>query len=120
MASRAPFVVKSNLAELEALLAGVSAWCQGNSVSGETVYEFNLVVDEVVSNIIRHGYQDEDERTIQLEVSLEGGELLIRVVDDGIYFNPLIVPAPDTSMPVRERHPGRLGIHLVRNLTHDL
>jgi anti-sigma regulatory factor (Ser/Thr protein kinase) len=120
MNTRASFVVKNNLAELERLMGGVSAWCQRNSISSETAYEVNLVVDEVVSNIIRHGYQDDKEHSIQFDVALEDGELVMRVADDGIHFNPLIIPAPDTSRPMEERHPGGLGIYLVKKLTHDI
>jgi serine/threonine-protein kinase RsbW len=120
MNTRASFVVKNNLAELERLMGGVSAWCQRNSISSETAYEVNLVVDEVVSNIIRHGYQDDKEHSIQFDVALEDGELVMRVADDGIHFNPLIIPAPDTSRPMEERHPGGLGIYLVKKLTDDI
>ncbi|MGH8701072.1 MAG: ATP-binding protein, partial [Burkholderiales bacterium] len=38
------------------------------------------------------------------------------IEDDGVPFNPLAMPAPDVSTPLRERRVGGIGIHFVRSL----
>ena len=53
-------------------------------------------------------------------VQYEGDVLTAEVADDAGPFNPLLVPAPDTTSPLEVRQPGGLGIALVRALTDDL
>jgi anti-sigma regulatory factor (Ser/Thr protein kinase) len=120
MKSRTTFVIKNSLAELGGLLPRISEWCRENGVSEEITYEVKLLVDEVASNVIRHGYRDENEHTVSLDLALGNDELLIQVVDEGVHFDPLIIPPPDISKPVEERRPGGMGIHLVKNLTDRL
>jgi anti-sigma regulatory factor (Ser/Thr protein kinase) len=112
--------VKNDLGELEGLLEGVANWGKGNALSEEIIYELSLIVDEVVSNIIRHGYRDGMEHPLTLELALDGSEMLIRVVDQGVHFNPLLKPDPDTSKPMEERKPGGLRIYMVKHLVDNL
>lgn len=75
MKSQTTFVIKNNLTELGGLLHGIADWCQENGISGEMAYEVNLLVDEVASNVIRHGYRDEVEHTFRLDLALEKDEM---------------------------------------------
>ena len=75
-----------------------------------------MVLDEVVSNIIRHGSPDGARREIRVRLALEAGRLLVEVEDDGIPFDPRAVPEPDLDAPVERRRPGGLGIPLCRAL----
>lgn len=111
------FAVKNDIAELGGVLDGIRAWCRENSLSEEFAYELNLIVDEVVSNVIRHGYRDGKEHVLKFHLELAGDDLVMEVVDDGVHFNPLIIPPPDTSKPMEERPAGGLGIYLVKNLS---
>jgi len=77
-------------------------------------------MEVLVSNIIRHGFNDGKEHTIQFAISLDGNDLVIKVQDEGVHFNPLIIPAPDISKPMQDRQPGGLGIYMVKKLTSDV
>ena len=120
MTNAVDFVVGNKLTELERLMAGVTSWCRKHAISDETVYEVNLIVDEVMSNIIRHGFSDDKEHTIKFGLSLEKSDLVMTVEDEGLHFNPLIIPPPDTSRPIQERQPGGLGIYIVNKLTREV
>ena len=120
MARAADFELINELAELEGLMDGIRAWCQQQVLSEETAYEVNLIVDEVVSNIIRHGFSDGKEHTIKFGISLDGDDVVMKVQDQGIHFYPLIVPAPDTLTPMQDRKPGRLAIYIVKKLARDV
>jgi len=120
MARAADFELTNELAELEGLMNGVTAWCKQQALSEETVYEVNLIVDEVVSNIIRHGFGDGREHTIRFGIALDGDDVVMKVQDQGVHFNPLIVPAPDTSAPMQARKAGGLGIYMVKKLTREV
>lgn len=120
MKDAADFSLTNKLSELEPLMSGVTDWCQQQALSEETVHEVNLIVDEVVSNIIRHGFDDGKEHTIRFGISIEKGDVVMSVEDQGLHFNPLLIPPPDISLPMTERKPGGLGIYLVKKLTHDI
>ncbi len=120
MDERISLVLKNNLAELERLGGEVSAWCNRRALSEEVEYQVNLVLDEVVSNVIRHGYRDRQQHEILVDLLLRNGELTIRVEDDGIQFSPLQVPPPDITKPINERPVGGLGIYMVRQIMDSL
>ena len=78
-----------------------------------------LAVDEAVSNIIAHGYQCR-QGDIEIEVSRARDDLVIRVRDEAAPFDPTIVPSPDVTLPLEQRVPGGLGIHLIRQIMDEM
>ena len=120
MESPLSLVLRNDLSELERMAQAVSAWCRGNGVSAEAEYQINLALDEIVSNVIRHGWKDEGEHQLLVQVSRTESELTVEVEDDAAPFNPLEAPAPDITKPLEERPVGGLGIHLVRQIMDGL
>jgi anti-sigma regulatory factor (Ser/Thr protein kinase) len=120
MDERISLVLKNKLAELERLASEVSDWCSRQGLPEEVDYQVNLVLDEVVSNVMRHGYRDRREHEILVELHLEDGDLIIQVEDDGVHFSPLQVPPPDITKPINERPVGGLGIYMVRQIMDSL
>ena len=114
------FLLRNDLSELERLSQGVSSWCGVNAVSAEAEYQVNLALDEIVSNVIRHGWKDGGEHQLQVSLSCAGNELTVEVEDDAPPFNPLEAPPPDLTKPLEERAVGGLGIHLVRQIMDGL
>ncbi len=82
----------------------------------DAVMAINLVLDELMANIIEHGFPDGGEHTIRVTLGVDAGELTIEVDDDGRPFDPLQAPPPDLDLPIEERPVGGLGIHIVRSL----
>jgi len=67
-----------------------------------------LPVDEAVSNIIAHGYQGQG-GNIEIEVSREGDDLVIRLRDEAAPFDPTSVPPPNLTMPLEQRDQADYG-----------
>ena len=78
-----------------------------------------LAVDEAVTNILVHGYAGRV-GPVEIEVSRSPGALVIRLRDEARPFDPTGAPAPDLAVPLEERTPGRLGIHLIRQVMNEL
>lgn len=97
----------------------VDRWCQANGVPDPHRRRMLTALDEILSNVVRHGYQDRP-GTIDVALAGEPGIVLVDVADDGPAFDPLAAPAPDTSAPLDERKVGGLGIALVRALADDV
>ncbi len=79
-----------------------------------------LVIEELVTNTIKYGYDTPGAHRIHLTVDYTAGQLRIEVRDDGHPFDPLAQPAPDTTLEAEDRGIGGLGLHLVRQMSDDV
>ena len=80
----------------------------------------NLGLEEVTSNIIKYGYDDEGVHWIELRLNLAPSELQITVTDDGREFNPLDYPEPDPVKLIDNPEPGGLGVRFLRHLFDEV
>ena len=81
----------------------------------KTVFAVDLILNELLVNVIKHGYGDDGTHEIQILLSDTGPELCIDLVDDGRAFNPLDEPALKSAANLEEASIGGRGIHLVKN-----
>ena len=102
--------------EIERVVEFAERFGEEHQLPTELVMTMHLVLDELVANIINHGYDDTAEHQIHVTLAVDGSELTIRVEDDARPFDPLQVPPPDLDLPLEERPVGGLGIHLVRSV----
>jgi serine/threonine-protein kinase RsbW len=120
MSERLSLRIANDIKEIDRMGAELARWCQRVTLPAEVEYQIDLVLDEIVSNVIRHGLKDDKEHTIEIKVCREEHDLILEVEDDGIPFNPLDNPAPDITLPIAERRIGGLGILLVREFMDSL
>jgi serine/threonine-protein kinase RsbW len=106
----------AKLEEVERLNRLVRQFGELHDIPGRTLYAVNLALDEIVTNIILHGYEPGQAEPITLKIEATAGELRSVVWDGGRAFNPLSAPLPDLTGPLEKRTLGGLGIHLVRSL----
>jgi serine/threonine-protein kinase RsbW len=114
------FTLKNDLAELDRVTQRVNEFGTRQRLGPQLLHDLDLALEEILANIISHGYTDICEHEIRVRLSVHSGEVRIDVEDDGQPFNPLDAPAPDTAKPLAERPVGGLGIHLVRQLMDGL
>jgi sigma-B regulation protein RsbU (phosphoserine phosphatase) len=112
-------VLRNQLSDLETLDPILDRFGRHGRLPAATMAELRVVCDDIVSNVINHGYPHGGEHDIEVRLELTGRRLVVTVSDDGVAFNPLAVPPPDTTLPLEQRELGGLGIHLVRNLTDE-
>lgn len=97
----------------------LDAFCAAERLPDALVWRLRVVLDEVISNIVRHGGAGARPRAIDVTFRRQADLVEMRVSDDGPAFDPLARPAPDVTLPLEARQPGGLGIALVRALTDD-
>lgn len=91
---------------------------RAHGLSDGAAWRFPLALDEILSNIVRHGLAGRP-ASIDLTFSVDTDYVTVEIVDQAEAFNPLLAPPPDTSSSLRDRKPGGLGIALVRKLMDD-
>ena len=113
-------LLRNDLAELQRLNQLVTEFAEHHGLPSELVFRVTLVLEEIITNVISYGYEDEMEHEISVRLSWEDPDMKIEVEDDGRPFNPLEAPPPDMVKPLAERPVGGLGIHLVREMMDKL
>ena len=114
------FELKNDLSELERLCRTCEEIGQDINISDRTIFEMNLALDELFTNIISYGFQDCQEHIIKVTITTEGDQLQMRIEDDGVPFNPLESKTPEFQCGIEECKIGGLGIHLIRKLMDDV
>lgn len=117
MGEKISIKLKNNNSEISRLSERIESLAEAHSLSPKIVYELNLILEELITNIIKYGYDDEKEHEIAVSITLEKDRVSGVVEDDGHYFNPHKAESPDIDKPVEQKSVGKLGIHLVKNLT---
>jgi len=112
--------IRNSLDELPKVAEGLANFVNETEISTDVLRAFNVVFDELLSNVISYGFRDDDEHFIEIKLELTGKRLTVTIIDDGVPFNPLSRAIPDTSLGIEEREVGGLGIHIVRNLVDEI
>lgn len=108
--------LKNDLAEIERLSQLVEALGEREQLSPDLLYAMNLALDEILTNVISYGYEDDAEHQIEVRVVITSDEVVAEVEDDARPFDPTAAPAANTAAALAEREIGGLGIHFVRQL----
>jgi len=88
-----------------------------------TRYNILLATQEILTNVLRHGYGLDASRPIELAFSSDGDQVEIEVRDCGPEFDPLahdtsyLETAADCGIPETE---GGFGIHIAKIVMDDL
>jgi anti-sigma regulatory factor (Ser/Thr protein kinase) len=108
---------RRELARLGELIDQFGQDCGLSPDDKATVY---LTLDELVSNIIKYGYDDTREHQIHVTVTVGHDLLTISIEDDGKPFNPSEAPSPNLDLPIENRPVGGLGVYIVKSFADVL
>jgi anti-sigma regulatory factor (Ser/Thr protein kinase) len=112
--------IKSRLSGVGIMNEQLAKMCKQWNIANDVAFCLNLALEEIVTNIINHGYGGREEYDITIRFSLEKHNMRIQVKDSAPEFNPLDVEEPDDlGKSLEERHVGGLGIHLVKKFTDN-
>jgi serine/threonine-protein kinase RsbW len=115
-------VLTNDLKELQRLGAFLNSLSGELGIDEHTLFQVNLVCDELVTNTISYGYPLEQRgmHTIRIDVGLVADGWELRITDRGIPFNPLLKSSPPVDLSLDERGIGGLGIHFVRQVMDEI
>jgi len=109
------------LSEIPRLIEWVEARCAAAEIAGEIAMKLALVLEEAVANVIQHGLcGSPPPHRITVRLDVDADSVAAEVTDNGSPFDPTSAPPPDLSLPLEQRPPGGLGIHLMREMMDGL
>jgi anti-sigma regulatory factor (Ser/Thr protein kinase) len=107
-------VLSNDLPGLSHGLHALGDWLHRNAVSLESENSAHLVFEEIVTNIMRYGYDDAREHGIRVLGSMSADEIRLTFEDEGRPFDPRNAPAPVQTKSLNKASIGGRGLMLVR------
>jgi sigma-B regulation protein RsbU (phosphoserine phosphatase) len=107
------FEIESDVNELPNVRSFVRRFCETipkNRFGSNRVNQVEIAVTEVVTNVIRHAYQNQKGRKIMINASLFDEKLVMMVYDWGCGFDPEKVPPPEFDGFAE----GGFGVYIIR------
>lgn len=111
--------LKNRLGELDKIKEAVSKMSTSIACTKRKFSEINLILEELFTNVVCHGFSDNKEHDIDISMSCDDSSLKIRMEDDGKPFDITAAAAPDTQCAIEKRCVGGLGIHFVKHFIDD-
>jgi len=106
----------NDLKEIARVAEQIDEFCASHDLTSEVAYAVNLALDEILTNTISYGYDDDEPHRIEIIVSLEAEALVIVIADDSAAFDLSNAPTPDIGASLEERPLGGLGLFLVHQM----
>ncbi|MCQ2328963.1 MAG: ATP-binding protein [Paludibacteraceae bacterium] len=114
--------ITNDISEMEHLEEFVNEMAEAFNLADDFKFQLGLALDEAVANVVMYAYPDKEGMPIHIEADGEQGKkLIIRIIDEGVEFNPLAeAPEVDTDATTEDREIGGLGIFLVKESMDDV
>lgn len=112
--------LKNRISELERLDQKLQAFGASIGLSKKCVFQINLAVDELFTNIVKYGFADNNLHYVAVTLSHRDGKISIRVEDNGVPFDPAAKQTSELKDPLEHCKIGGLGLHLVKKIMDDI
>lgn len=106
--------------EVSRALDAVGAFAEGLGLAEELAYDLRLAADEVLANIILHGYREDGCGSIRFSARAEGGALTLEFEDSAPPFDPVETPAPERGARAEGERAGGMGLILLRAVVPEI
>lgn len=120
MANTLSISFTNDMQELTHVIQVVNVFLEPRKLQSKLIYAVNLILEEILMNIVKYGYDDEESHEIEVQIEVEQEEVALIVIDDGKEFNPLTIPKPDRSKSAMDRLEEGLGLQFVRHMRNAM
>lgn len=106
----------SCLDQIAGLALAVQEWGEQQGIPSRTIDHINLMLDEIITNIVTHGYDNAPNEHIDVMLRHNKNVVSMTITDWAKAFDITQVAPPNLTTNLDERKPGGVGIHIVRQL----
>lgn len=107
----------SHLAEVRNFVAKHAA---DFGFSKQEVADIKLAVDEAYTNIIKHAYKHDEQKTVDIELGYNSNTFWVSLLDTGDSFDPNTYSKPNVRQKIKDKKRGGVGVYLIRKLMDDV
>lgn len=116
--------VAAQLNNLPTVIDFTDDCCRAFGIDDDAAFAIRLAVDEAVTNIVEHAYEDDANAAsgdgIQLCCWVNEHDFFVQIDDQGKSFDPEQVPSPDMRKPLDELETGGLGLYFMRKMMDEV
>ena len=121
MSASCKVILENRLDELQRFITTLTEFARVGGLPEEVSFSVQLAIDELFTNIVSYGYDDEDSHQVEIKMSVQDRVLRIDLIDDAKQFDPLHEAAqPDLDASLEDRRIGGVGIHLVKTMMDEV
>ncbi len=103
---------------LAELVAFTAAGFDREGIDRRLLAVIDFVLEELFTNVVKYGHSSAE---IQVELRAVPGGVEVRLIAEGVDdFDVTRAPQVDTALPIEQRQPGGLGLHLIRQLVDSI
>jgi serine/threonine-protein kinase RsbW len=113
-------VLRNDVSELERMTKWILGVCKTANLTEKPAFALQLCLEEVVTNIMRHGEASARATEIVTNIVRHGADIIITIEDDGGPFDPTKFVARPRVRSLEEASVGGLGIGLMRQFARDI
>lgn len=84
------------------------------------IADIRLAVDEAYTNIIKHAYNNDKQKSVDIELGYNSTEFWVALLDTGDAFDPKDYDKPDIRQKIKQKKRGGVGVYLIRKLMDDV
>lgn len=95
-------------------------FCAREGLSAAVINRIDVIFEEVVANIVRHGFDAGSAQSIEVLALIDGDAVVLVFDDDGRPFDPTVQPPPAPFTRLAEAQVGGLGVALVQRLARTV
>ncbi len=110
----------NNIEEVPRLAAFVNEVCMTAGLEASATSSMNLALEEAVVNVMDYAYPPGTIDEVHIDAMASDKELCFVIRDKGKPFDPTAQTEADTTLSIKERPIGGLGIFLVRQLMDSI
>jgi anti-sigma regulatory factor (Ser/Thr protein kinase) len=114
----------SRIEELSGLAEQTAAFLERVGCGPNTVFAIQFALEELFANIVSYAFVGDDaapeSHAIAIRLEQDPAGFTLTLEDDGITFDPLSAPVPDTSLPIDQRPIGGLGLFITQRLASSI
>ena len=108
--------INNDFASLHELMEKTTHFLESRAVDERGVYLVNFGLEEIITNIVKYGYDAPGPYHIDVTLKLYAEEVEVTIVDDGHAFDPLAQERKMPAASIEDREVGGLGLHLLKKL----
>ena len=110
---------KRTFRSLEPIYELTESFFAREAIDRAHLFPVSLAVEELFTNMVKHNADGRGD--ILLSLAREDDRLVVALTDfDAPPFDPTAAPDAATDLPLAQRRPGGLGLHLVRRMVEKV
>ncbi len=101
--------IRNDMNEVMTLADRIHAVCVSEGISEEKSHRLSLCIEEMAGNTVQHAFSDSKDHYMDIRILIKGDDVIFRLRDDGIPFNP-----------IAEDHDDHYGINVVKAVAKSI